>query len=49
MLETGVPEAVVKLALLNDYSALRAWRQHLGLTQIEMANALGIHPEQLDF
>lgn len=23
-LETGIPEAVAKLALLNDYSALRA-------------------------
>lgn len=76
-LETGIPEAVAKLALLNDYSALRAWREHLGLTQtevasrlgisqaaysqhensqtlrkttrIKMANALGIHPSQLDF
>ncbi|OOR99163.1 transcriptional regulator [Haemophilus paracuniculus] len=76
-LETGVPEAVAKLALLNDYSALRAWREHLGLTQtevanrlgisqsaysqhensqtlrkntrIKIANALGIHPNQLDF
>lgn len=76
-LETGVPEPVAKLALLNDYSALRAWREYFGLTQIEianrlgisqsaysqhenaaklrkstrvkMANALGIHPEQLDF
>lgn len=76
-LETGIPESVAKLALLNDYSALRAWREHLGLTQMEVAhrlgisqaaysqhenattlrkttrvkiaNALGIHPAQLDF
>ena len=41
-LETGIPEAVAKLALLNDYSALRAWREHLGLTQAEVASRLGI-------
>lgn len=41
-LETGIPESVAKLALLNDYSALRAWREHLGLTQVEVAGRLGI-------
>ncbi|HHF4449436.1 TPA: helix-turn-helix transcriptional regulator [Haemophilus influenzae] len=41
-LETGIPESVAKLALLNDYSALRAWREHLGLTQAEVASRLGI-------
>lgn len=41
-LETGIPESVAKLALLNDYSALRAWREHLGLTQADVAGRLGI-------
>ncbi|OZN24869.1 transcriptional regulator [Actinobacillus seminis] len=41
-LETGIPEEVAKRALLNDYSALRAWREHLGLTQAEVAKRLGI-------
>ncbi len=41
-IETGIPESVAKLALLNDYSALRAWREHLGLTQNEVARRLGI-------
>ncbi|HHF6557542.1 TPA: helix-turn-helix domain-containing protein [Haemophilus influenzae] len=41
-LETGISESVAKLALLNDYSALRAWREHLGLTQVEVAGRLGI-------
>ncbi|POR97237.1 helix-turn-helix domain-containing protein [Haemophilus influenzae] len=40
-LETGISESVAKLALLNDYSALR-WREHLGLTQVEVAGRLGI-------
>ncbi len=33
---------LIELALLNDYSALRAWREHLGLTQAEVAGRLGI-------
>ncbi|HHF6001245.1 helix-turn-helix domain-containing protein [Haemophilus influenzae] len=41
-IETGIPESVAKLALLNDYSALRAWREHLGLTQAEVASRLDI-------
>lgn len=76
-LETGVPSDVVGLVLKHQYSAVRAWREYLGLTQIEVAQrlgisqsaysqhensqtlrkstrlkiaeALGIHPEQLDF
>ncbi|MDO4223727.1 MAG: helix-turn-helix transcriptional regulator [Acinetobacter sp.] len=39
---TGIPADVAKLAILNDFSALRAWREHLGLTQCEVAQRLGI-------
>lgn len=41
-LETGIPDNVAALALDNNYSALRAWREHLGLTQAEVAQRLGI-------
>lgn len=41
-IETGIPSTVAALALKNDYSALRAWREHLGLTQAEVAHRLGI-------
>ena len=41
-LETGIPSAVAAIALENDYSALRAWREYLGLTQTEVAQRLGI-------
>lgn len=41
-IETGIPSAVAGIALDNDYSALRAWREYLGLTQAEVAKRLGI-------
>ncbi len=41
-IETGIPSAVAGIALDNNYSALRAWREYLGLTQEEVAQRLGI-------
>ncbi|STO53817.1 XRE family transcriptional regulator [Canicola haemoglobinophilus] len=41
-LETGVPFAVATFALENNCSALAAWREHLGLTQKEIASRLNI-------
>lgn len=41
-LETAVPYEVANLAISQDWSALRAWREHLGLTQAEVAARLGI-------
>ena len=41
-LATGIPSAVVDLALDNSWSALRAWREYLGFTQAEVAARLGI-------
>lgn len=40
--EIGVPSAVVNLAFDNGYSALRAWREYLCLTQDEVAKRLCI-------
>ncbi|MEE3609704.1 helix-turn-helix domain-containing protein [Avibacterium paragallinarum] len=41
-LSDAIPSEVVDLALDRNYSALRAWREYLGLTQIEIAKRLGI-------
>jgi DNA-binding XRE family transcriptional regulator len=37
-----IPNAVVGLSVNNGWSALRAWREHLGLTQAEIAKRLEI-------
>lgn len=37
-----IPHAVVRRALSDDVSPVRAWREHLGLTQAEMAKRLGV-------
>ncbi|ACA11664.1 helix-turn-helix transcriptional regulator [Xylella fastidiosa subsp. multiplex] len=38
----GIPAAVVDLAMDNTWSAARAWREHKQLTQIEVAQRMGI-------
>ena len=37
-----VPHAVVRRVLADDVPPLRAWREHLGLTQADVAARLGI-------
>jgi len=37
-----VPDAVVKLAFDKEMSPAKAWRTHLGLTQSEVAERMGI-------
>lgn len=37
-----VPHDVVSMMVDNDWSIARAWREHLGVTQQEMAQRLGI-------
>ncbi|WP_373375941.1 helix-turn-helix domain-containing protein [Cupriavidus nantongensis] len=37
-----IPHAVVRRVLIDDVPPLRAWREHLGLTQAEVAARLGI-------
>ncbi|CDM22934.1 hypothetical protein BN940_02291 [Castellaniella defragrans 65Phen] len=36
------PHEVMRLSVKNDWSVIRAWREHLGLTQTEMARRLEI-------
>jgi transcriptional regulator with XRE-family HTH domain len=40
--EPGIPAAVVDLAMDNEWSAARAWREHKGLTQTEVARRMDI-------
>jgi len=54
-----MPHEVMRLAVKNGWSMMRVWREHLGLTQAEMAGrleirqpsyaAMGVALEQLDF
>ena len=37
-----IPNAVVNKVINKDMSPIRAWREHLGLTQTEVARRLGI-------
>lgn len=40
--EAYVPHEVVSLMVDNDWTIIRAWREHLGITQEELATRLGI-------
>ncbi|WP_415034072.1 helix-turn-helix domain-containing protein [Azonexus sp.] len=40
--EPGIPAAVVDLAMDNEWSAARAWREHKELTQTEVAQRMSI-------
>ena len=39
---TGIPQAVVEAHVLGDVCMIRAWREHLGITQVELAARLGV-------
>lgn len=41
-LDDAVPADVVDLCFDHQYSAARAWREYLGLTQSEVASRMGI-------
>ena len=40
--EVTLPHEVVKMSALGGFSLIRAWREHLGLTQEEVARRMGI-------
>ena len=40
--EPGIPAAVVDLAMDNEWSAARAWREHMELIQSDVARRMGI-------
>lgn len=41
-MQDGVPNEVVNLSFDRGVSAMAAWREHLGLTQVEAAARIGI-------
>lgn len=42
----GIPEEISRQVLGHGVSAARAWREHLGLSQAEVATRLGIPPSE---
>ena len=40
--EAYVPHQVVSMMIDNEWSIARAWREHLGITQQEIAERLGV-------
>jgi len=38
----GIPQAVVEAHILRDTPIVRAWREHLGITQGELAAKMGV-------
>ena len=43
----GIPQAVVEAHVLREVPLLRAWREHLGLTQQQVADAAGMQQSAL--
>lgn len=41
-IETGIPSDVVNMFFDNNYSPAQAWREYLNLSQVEVANRIGI-------
>lgn len=39
---TGIPQPVVEAHILRDVPPIKAWREHLGITQEELASRMGI-------
>ncbi len=39
---TGIPQEVVEAHILGDVPMIRAWREHIGITQVELAHRMGI-------
>lgn len=38
----GIPHAVVEAHILRDVPIIRAWRDHVGITQGELADRMGV-------
>jgi predicted transcriptional regulator len=45
--ETAVPNEVVERVIMGKLAPIRAWREHLGLTQSEVAARMEISPAAL--
>ncbi|MBI9085435.1 MAG: helix-turn-helix domain-containing protein [Desulfobacterales bacterium] len=40
--DNGIPQDVVEAHVLRGESVVKAWREHLGLTQTELADRMGV-------
>ncbi len=40
--QTYIPEEVAHMVLLQEISLLKAWRKHLGISQQQLADKLGV-------
>ena len=38
---SGIPQEVVEAHILGDVPMIRAWREHIGITQAELATRMG--------
>lgn len=38
----GIPQAIVEAHLLREIPMIRAWREHIGITQRELAARIGV-------
>jgi DNA-binding XRE family transcriptional regulator len=47
ILKNGIPQAVVEAHVLHDVPMVRAWREHLGLTQQEVCERAGLQQPAL--
>jgi hypothetical protein len=41
-LSTGIPQEVVEAYVLSNVPMIRAWREHIGITQGELAARMGV-------
>lgn len=41
-IDTGVPSEVVNMVFDRNYSPIKAWREYLGLSQIDVAKKIGV-------
>ena len=39
---TGIPQAVVEAHIMRAVPIIRAWREHMGITQGELADRMGV-------
>ena len=40
--DSGIPQEIVEAHILRNDSLIKAWREHLGITQKELAERLGV-------
>ena len=39
---SGIPQEIIEAHILSDVPMIRAWREHIGITQAELATCMGV-------